>query len=1407
MAVQTGSLRRWLSNVAILTLVAATSFLTIGAMVVDNGPHGTYGMSVAWRREGGRALVVDSVAEGGPAALAGIRSGDRIAAFGSPLDRMKLILQAGLSTGSYVPAGQELHLTILRGASARRVTLRAAAFRLAIPGWFFAVRLTIYLLGVLIGGVLVLLRPSAITWCFALFVILAQQPNVWQLEYVGLAASAPAFLIALFALVPCTTVVGMLGLVGFAARFPENTPHPGHRRIETAVQAFMLLLVAAYAQYYVGQLYGVPSLTRAELNDTIFFAPALVAVALLLASLRRSPKQDRARFAWALLGPSLGTFFTVLDAAFTAANLPSMLAAAMGVLANFTPYAMLYAILRHRVIDVEFALNKALARAVSERGGATGTKPDRRDLVRRTSLLLSAKLPLDDIYAQLATLLAQFVDATSVLIAVGNAEKARLEYNFEDGIGGKPDNAVVPPDSIVGGVLRSGASVLVRHAGEWPNARIVRVAGRETKPSESGIFVPILFGGSIAGVISVQSRVPEAYDEHDVSLLETCALYLGARICGGEQSLESLTEFQASLAQEWKRCAQARSWLSVLLVDADLLGAFNETYGHVAGDTCLTQIGGVVAACAQLPRALVTRYSSHVFAVLLADAQEERAIGVAECIREGVARLAIEHQGSSLGRVSVSVGIVCEIPTSAEEPASILARAGVQLHRAKECGKNRACGEAYESQAPAIQRRAPHRGRLPVARDALIGRAPEIEEIGRALPVHPLVTLTGPTGCGKTRLALEVATRYAERYPDGVWFIDLSEVATQDAVAPAIAGTVFPGLDLEVDAVRLAELLRGKEALLVIDDCSRLRDSCARIFERFAQEAPRVRVLAAAGKPLGVRGESALPVPALTLEESMTLFARRARLAGTDLGGAQASVLRAIAERLGGNPLAIEFAATLSSPRDLEELERALDAMSDVTPAALLQWIYDRCTSEEQAVFRRMAVFAGTASEPAVSCICAGAGITGERAGAILSALCERSLLVCSQERGTLRSGLDETRRSFAEAELRRSGDERATALAHVRYFSSYARELGGRRAAMPFEQWSQAQRSEFDNYRRAVTRALGELHEYDAAGAILASLRGLLVEFSARFPLSGEVRKTLRYGDLSPVTQATLWLSLSELRLSGAAAESLRAARRARELFAEAGDDEGAAYAVWQIAVAQLRENGHVAASSEPSLVAALETARRSGDRHLIAGLACNLARLQADAGRRDEARRTLHEAALLVDRTDSALLAQLLAATAREELARGDAAAAIGLWRQAAALVEESRPIFSSLCLVELASAELIRGNPIAARGAVHRGLATLRSAGHKFGIASCFDLLARLAMREGALERAARIAGFAQSAFERGPARPLAEQRHFYALVDELRARLDRTVFEREWNRGQWMTLDEAMREISEITRSAA
>jgi predicted ATPase/class 3 adenylate cyclase len=321
---------------------------------------------------------------------------------------------------------------------------------------------------------------------------------------------------------------------------------------------------------------------------------------------------------------------------------------------------------------------------------------------------------------------------------------------------------------------------------------------------------------------------------------------------------------------------------------------------------------------------------------------------------------------------------------------------------------------------------------LPVAANPLVGRGREVADLTELLSDSArLLTLTGPGGAGKTRLALQVAAELVEAFSGGVFFVPLSGVADPELVESTIASTV--------GVAELGEL-RERRALLLVDNFEHVLDAAPAVAGLLAS-APSAKVLATSRAPLRIEGEREYAVEPLPEEDAVTLLTERARAVR---GGFEPdAAAREICRRLDGLPLALELAASrlrsLGSAALLERLERRLPVLTggrrdaperQRTLRATIEWSYDLVSPEEQELFRRLAVFAGTFTLEAAEEVC-DAGLDG------LDSLVEASLL---KSLGEDRFLMLETIRELALERLEESGEAEEIRLRHAEFFLELAR-------------------------------------------------------------------------------------------------------------------------------------------------------------------------------------------------------------------------------------------------------------------------------------------------------------------------------------------------------------------------------
>ena len=278
---------------------------------------------------------------------------------------------------------------------------------------------------------------------------------------------------------------------------------------------------------------------------------------------------------------------------------------------------------------------------------------------------------------------------------------------------------------------------------------------------------------------------------------------------------------------------------------------------------------------------------------------------------------------------------------------------------------------------------------LPLELTSFIGREREVAEVERLLGGTRLVTLCGPGGCGKTRLALAVAQDLVEGFEDGVWWVELASLSgstlVPGAVASALSVREAPDRSL-IDA--LVEHLKGRKALLVLDNCEHLVEGCAMLADTLLRACPDLGILATSREPLRIAGESTWVVPSLSLPdpgrlppagelaryEAVHLFLERAGAVNTGfaLTERNASTVARLCQKLDGIPLAIELAAARARVLTVEQISEKLKdplgllttgsraaAARHQTLRATLQWSYELLSEAERALFRRLSVFAG----------------------------------------------------------------------------------------------------------------------------------------------------------------------------------------------------------------------------------------------------------------------------------------------------------------------------------------------------------------------------------------------------------------------------------------------------------------
>jgi len=354
---------------------------------------------------------------------------------------------------------------------------------------------------------------------------------------------------------------------------------------------------------------------------------------------------------------------------------------------------------------------------------------------------------------------------------------------------------------------------------------------------------------------------------------------------------------------------------------------------------------------------------------------------------------------------------------------------------------------------------------LPGEVTALLGREGEIDLLQQALGVSRIVTLTGPGGSGKTRLALGVARAVRDRFPHGVWFVDLAAVRDPALLDSAIATTLGVRESPEraiSDALRFH--LRDRATLLVLDNLEQLLPVAAEVVSGLVRAAPELRILVTSRELLRIAGEQGYPVPPLDVASGVALFEDRARSHRPDLvfTDAARAAIRAICERLGGLPLAIELAAArvrlLSPSQILERLAHSLDLAGGArdmperqrTLRGAIAWSHDLLADEERRLFRRLAVFAGGWTRDAAGPVADPVGDLGMDLDDGLEALADKSLIRIELDGSgggstdeELRFGQHPLLREYALERLTESGERPDVEARHAAVSAAIAEAAG----------------------------------------------------------------------------------------------------------------------------------------------------------------------------------------------------------------------------------------------------------------------------------------------------------------------------------------------------------------------------
>jgi predicted ATPase/DNA-binding winged helix-turn-helix (wHTH) protein len=680
---------------------------------------------------------------------------------------------------------------------------------------------------------------------------------------------------------------------------------------------------------------------------------------------------------------------------------------------------------------------------------------------------------------------------------------------------------------------------------------------------------------------------------------------------------------------------------------------------------------------------------------------------------------------------------------------------------------------------------------LPYQLTSFIGREQEIAQLEELVTAHRLVTLTGAGGVGKTRLAIEVASRLIDAFADGVWLVEFAALSDARLVPQAAART----LKVREQSTRpitdtLSDYLASKKLLLVLDNTEHLLNGCAHLIDEIVRRCPDTAVLVTSRERLGIIGELTYRVPSLTVPgvnarltldtvspyEGVRLFVERAKFVRRDfaLTAENASSVASICSWLDGMPLAIELAAPRLRSMSVEELSQRLvqrfALLIDGSPTALprhrtlrsmIDWSYDLLADVEQAMLRRLSVFAGGWTLATAEDACSGDGVERSNTIDLLASLADKNLIGIEEHDGTTRYRMLETIRQYALDRLREAGEETQWRNRHFQCLLAFADASVEPMRGPQQRQWFHRIESEHDNFRAALAWAI-EQRLPDALRMapehFLSWIRGIHVPVRVARELFSRLLEAIP-SDRGPRGRARALSGVGQLAMCQRDYEQAeRLLLESLALFCTLNETRGSAYAQTSLALLAVARGQY--ADARPLLLGCVEVARARGDPNLLAVNLGHLAIVVHAQGDSEKAA-SYFEQALAVARNipNGFLISSVLTYKGRAECSDGN---------------------------LELAEASLAEGLTIV--GDLKEPVITV------WALESC----AKLAIAKRAAKRAATLCGSAARLREEiGIPIPINEEAGYKHTVATMRVALGEDAFDQAWNEGSTMTLDDAVR----------
>ncbi|HTD38741.1 MAG TPA: helix-turn-helix domain-containing protein [Candidatus Limnocylindrales bacterium] len=706
--------------------------------------------------------------------------------------------------------------------------------------------------------------------------------------------------------------------------------------------------------------------------------------------------------------------------------------------------------------------------------------------------------------------------------------------------------------------------------------------------------------------------------------------------------------------------------------------------------------------------------------------------------------------------------------------------------------------EAFESAAappeaeqlePTCEPATPGRGAAGLGTlPSFVGRDAELAEIAAALGASRLVTIIGPGGVGKTRIAQQIAIGALPDHPGGVWVAELAPLSDPELIPVALAsalgigdptGGTRPLLDTVVSA------LRAKRALLVLDNCEHLRDGVTAVARTLLAGCPKLRILATSREGLGHPDELLYRLPPLAVSDgpeklgaaealrygAVALFVARAQAAKPDfvLTDELAPAAAEICRSLDGIALAIELAAARLSVLTVEQLAKRLDDRFRVltgggnalprqqTLRALIDWSFDLLRPPERTVFMRLAVFRGGWTAEAAADVC---GCPEDDVPAALASLVDKSLVVADRDAPRFR--FTATTGQYAAEKLLRSGEYDATAGRLAAWALAFAERAEATWETTPELAWRDAVECELDNLRAALDWSLGRGRDPLTGAAIVAGL-GHYWRFAKREGRRWFEAALAATGDDAPAPLAArIMLGLSWTLPVGRSNRD--AAERAVRAYRELGDRRSLAMALMTLG-GSIREEPGWLERAEAVVDEALAIAQSTCFFRLVPSLLAAAADLRRVRGDLDGARELLEEALKRAREEQNLLgLSTALSRLAEVEFAAENFAAARRYGAEATE-VDGRRGVENAVSAdrCDLAAYAIADGDLDGACAEARTVIAMSDRVDQPVHLAIAVEHLGVVAALRGDVERAARLLGYSDAMFRRlAYARQPVEQR---------------------------------------------